>query len=131
MSKSKLKVGDEVEVTVCTYGDSHTPVGRRGVIASRYNAHTWEVSFSAEENWYFQDDGADGEFVKVEKTKKTPKGPQAYKGNGKHEWEVSCSAGRDFSTWRLRVPGGWLYRVGTSATATTFVPVPAAVGYSV
>lgn len=30
---------------------------------------------------------------------------QRYKGNGKHEWEFSA-----LNTYRLRVPGGWLYR---------------------
>jgi hypothetical protein len=62
----------------------------------------------------------------VEKKRKAPHGPQEYKGNGKHEWEqvTGCN-------WRLRVPGGWLYRTHAGADSTTFVPTPAAVGYAV
>jgi hypothetical protein len=76
-------------------------------------------------------------------TRKSPKGAQAYKGNGKHKWEeVTVSdAGH---TYRLRVPGGWLYRTvsydyeasevshqAVTAQSTVFVPVPDAVGYAV
>jgi hypothetical protein len=57
------------------------------------------------------------------KVKKAPKGPQAYKGNGKHAWELVTG---DVS--RLRVPGGWIY---DSGEALAFVPVPQAVGYAV
>jgi hypothetical protein len=56
--------------------------------------------------------------------RKAPKGPQAYKGNGKHEWEPVTSV-----TNRLRVPGGWLYETGDSAPC--FVPVPDVTGYSI
>jgi hypothetical protein len=33
------------------------------------------------------------------------KADQKYKGNGNHEWEFAA-----LNTYRLRVPGGWLYR---------------------
>lgn len=66
----------------------------------------------------------------IEKKRKAPKGPQAYKGNGKHEWEPVTG-----STWRLRVPSGWLYTESNDGVAwlaaATFVPMPQAVGYKV
>jgi hypothetical protein len=51
-----------------------------------------------------------------------PKASQAYKGNGKHKWEkvVDC-------TYRLRVPGGWLYETTDEAggcPSAVFVPSP-------
>ncbi len=78
-------------------------------------------------------------------SKPTPKGAQAYKGNGKHKWElVTADAKGAGHTYRLRVPGGWLYRTVSSfkpfdgetegdiaAQSTVFVPVPNAVGYAV
>lgn len=62
-------------------------------------------------------------------TKRRPHGAQEYKGNGEHEWEKVTG-----ETYRLRVPGGWLYgrkrSYGNSGYGdTTFVPVPNAVGY--
>jgi len=65
------------------------------------------------------------------KTKKAPKGAQAYKGNGKHEWESVA-----YAVERLRVPGGWLYQTYNGdnyevSKAVTFVPVPEVVGYAV
>jgi hypothetical protein len=70
--------------------------------------------------------------TKPAKTKKAPKGPQAYKGNGKHTWE-SVDRTDDIVTTRLRVPGGWLYRVARNefTKSVTFVPVPEVVGYSI
>ena len=59
---------------------------------------------------------------------KTPKGPQAYKGNGKQNWETVTND-LMFSTYRLRVPGGWLYAEG--AGDPVYVPMPDAVGYSI
>lgn len=66
---------------------------------------------------------------------------QAYKGNGKHGWEsvdeqevVDGHVGAQHLTLRLRVPGGWLYRVVNTtgfngalaiADTMTFVPLPA------
>jgi hypothetical protein len=67
-----------------------------------------------------------------ETTKKRPKGAQEYKGNGSHQWEnvTNLYSG---DTWRLRVPGGWLYRFQPNYGNPTmsFVPVPNAVGYAV
>lgn len=59
-----------------------------------------------------------------------PHGVQKYKGNGNHSWEHVID-----STFRLRVPGGWLYKTSTrgdirSGATTVFVPVPNAVGYA-
>jgi len=56
--------------------------------------------------------------------------PQAYRGNGNHEWEVVTSSGNPtwLSTYRLRVPGGWLYCTrdpDSMAVSQTFVPTPA------
>jgi hypothetical protein len=68
--------------------------------------------------------------VEEPKKKKAPKGPQQYKGNGKHAWERVTA-----DTMRLRVPGGWLYGEYSHrlsrVTNSTFVPVPQAVGYAV
>jgi hypothetical protein len=61
-----------------------------------------------------------------------PRGPQEYKGNGKHKWEfVTDCDETDTVTERLRVPGGWLYRDRTEIEtgAGVFVPVPETVGY--
>ena len=66
------------------------------------------------------------------KTLASPHGPQEYKGNGKHALERVSG-----NLFRLRVPGGWLY--GSAyldhrqefAGDTTFVPVPAIVGYKI
>lgn len=63
--------------------------------------------------------------------RKAPKGPQAYKGNGKHVWELVIVGGSEnyfVPTYRLRVPGGWLY---AQDSALTFVPTPAVVGYAI
>ena len=69
--------------------------------------------------------------------KPTPKGAQAYKGNGKHKWEV-VAVDAVTHTQRLRVPGGWLFmtntindEMDTHNTNTVFVPVPEVVGYAV
>jgi hypothetical protein len=56
--------------------------------------------------------------------KKRPNGAQKYLGNGAHDWEDVTN----HLTQRLRVPGGWLYRDGSTMS---FVPVPDAVGYAV
>jgi hypothetical protein len=59
-----------------------------------------------------------------------PKGPQAYKGNGKHDWQEACQGSPgEYRTTRLRVPGGFLYRYGDGAPV--FVPMPEIVGYVV
>lgn len=82
-------------------------------------------------NWNFYGDDARAFSITKEKpvaavVKKAPKGAQAYKGNGKHEWELVSRA-----TFRLRVPGGWLYRDSTDAGTMVFVPVPDVVGYPI
>ena len=62
----------------------------------------------------------------VEKKAKTWKGKQAYKGNGKHTWEI-VNKTNGTKTLRLRVPGGWLYTVDDKQNltiTTTFVPMP-------
>lgn len=86
--------------------------------------------------WVFSADGSDGLIEKV-KSKKSPKGSQAYKGNGKHTFEVVVEhdvngerGGAARGVYRLRVPGGWLYRSHGGHTMT-FVPVPEVVGYKV
>lgn len=70
--------------------------------------------------------------------RKAPKGPQVYRGNGKHSMELVYG-----DLHRLRVPGGWLYfdtyvdkdegKFGSRELcgATTFVPVPEVVGYKI
>lgn len=60
--------------------------------------------------------------------KARPHGPQEYKGNGKHEWENVTPI-----TFRLRVPGGWLYSQENfdGPRTTTFVPMPKVVGYDI
>jgi hypothetical protein len=64
------------------------------------------------------------------------KADQKYKGNGNHEWEFAA-----LNTYRLRVPGGWLYRYeipGDGASrkeapvvSTQFVPMPEVVKHKV
>lgn len=63
---------------------------------------------------------------------------QAYLGNGFHSWEVVVDSAERNSihyvaqqprTMRLRVPGGYLYRVFGSGT--TFVPMPSVVKHKV
>jgi hypothetical protein len=51
---------------------------------------------------------------------------QKYKGHGEHAWETDRTSG----TQRLRVPGGWLYRMNYAAMAT-FVPMPDVVKHKV
>ena len=71
--------------------------------------------------------------------KARPRGAQEYKGNGNHKWEeVSVDAKGAGHTYRLRVPGGWLYRTVstddrgyTDAQSSCFVPMPDTVGYAV
>ncbi len=58
--------------------------------------------------------------------KASPHGAQEYKGNGKHSWEMVVD-----NTYRLRVPGGWLYAEDTSASSTVFVPLAECIGYSI
>jgi hypothetical protein len=85
-------------------------------------------------------------FDKPAKTRSAPKGKQEYKGNGKHKWElVSADPKGAGHTYRLRVPGGWLYRTVSTypgegfgpgdgdpiSVAQSFVPVPDVVGYAV
>lgn len=72
--------------------------------------------------------------AKVGPLKKSPNGPQAYKGNGKHDWETVVEGDEDddvVSILRLRVPGGWLYSSDDDACPMTFVPTPAVVGYAI
>lgn len=57
---------------------------------------------------------------------------QAYKGNGKHTWEMVTGRDRTLhvaSTTRLRVPGGWLYK--PYGSASVFVPMPEVVKHKV
>lgn len=71
-----------------------------------------------------------------------PHGAQEYRGNGSHKWEeVTVDPRGAGHTYRLRVPGGWLYRTVATfpdlgapnddvvAPSTVFVPLPAMVGY--
>ena len=58
-----------------------------------------------------------------------PKGEQEYKGSGNHDWE-DIGDNSHVVVRRLRVPGGWLYRVGYTSS-TTFVPMPEVVGYKI
>lgn len=54
---------------------------------------------------------------------------QTYRGNRHHEWE-SVATG----TFRLRVPGGWLYRFeqyGPNIPTLAFVPMPEVVKHAV
>lgn len=137
----KLKVGDRVTVTGEQDGeifDNHT-----GVLVADFHYPVYvEFDKFKYSKWGF--DRAEvrnfnitviPEAPKVETTvlppkKKTPKGAQVYKGNGKHTWEKSTD-----NTYRLRVPGGWLYGTKTDfgivVRGMTFVPVPTAVGYAV
>lgn len=59
---------------------------------------------------------------------------QAYLGNGKHQWEAVVPAQQMEEhirpTWRLRVPGGWLYKVGTYEPPV-FVKMPEVVKHKV
>jgi hypothetical protein len=78
---------------------------------------------------FFVEDVADYNIIpqKPKADKKRPRGPQEYRGNGKHEWEDVTDGTR-----RLRVPGGWLYvydESGVSAPTMGFVPTPEVVGY--
>jgi Neuraminidase (sialidase) len=138
MKYSEFPVGAEVVVTAVTYGGQDVEVGKKGVVVKSDQDGRALVKFSDcsewgyANTWYFDDDGIDGSIelvakskVAVEKKKKAPKGPQAYKGNGKHSWETVVE-----NVQRLRVPGGWLYRDDRNM-ATVFVPVPQAVGYAV
>ena len=59
------------------------------------------------------------------KSRKAPRGAQAYRGNGEHAWEQVTD-----DCQRLRVPGGWLYS-DESHMSLAFVPVPSVVGYAV
>lgn len=61
---------------------------------------------------------------------------QEYNGNGNHKWEPVVTT-YTTGTFRLRVPGGWLYRsavdIGrdTVLATETFVPMPAVVKHAV
>jgi hypothetical protein len=52
-------------------------------------------------------------------TDKAQHAPQEYLGNGNHKWERAVG-----DTFRLRVPGGWLYRAefNERAIGLAFVP---------
>lgn len=65
---------------------------------------------------------------------------QEYRGNGNHEWEhAQNDAPEDHLSSlvnRLRVPGGWLYRVYSSVgpkheISIVFVPMPEVVKHKV
>lgn len=53
-------------------------------------------------------------------SKKKP--DQKYRGNGNHEWEPAA-----LNTYRLRVPGGWLYRYEVPGT-NIYSPGPVMAG---
>jgi hypothetical protein len=92
------------------------------------------VQFDESRKQHCETNSYEHEDLELVKDKKTPKGPQAYKGNGKHEWEcVVLDDVLKFGTYRLRVPGGWLYGTGDNYrfSNVTFVPVPEVVGYSI
>jgi hypothetical protein len=131
----KFKVGDRVRVITKKYGEDQ--YGDVGVVEELRGEPCLPVSVRFDElrkqncatNSYEHED-----LEAFPVKKKTPKGPQAYKGNEKHEWEVvACDDILEFGTYRLRVPGGWLYGTSTvdGMDTVTFVPLPEAVGYAV
>lgn len=145
----KLNAGDRVVVTGIQ--DETKFAGEAGLIISKeHDTNIVHVLFDKwnaghginDRQWNFEEQQARNFTIKVQHAapvkptvvKKWPHGAQEYKGNGKHKWEpVERDGIADTTTVRLRVPGGWLYRVtcGTYTKAMTFVPVPQAVGYAV
>lgn len=128
----KYKVGDKLRVI--------TPMEARydqvGVFV-REDDDSWPVvvAFEGGDRDYFTYDmvqkvRADASKPNPARGRRAPKGPQAYKGNGNHKWEL-VAAGDDgtqpSSIYRLRVPGGWLY--GKRIGSLTFVAMPEIVGY--
>jgi hypothetical protein len=60
---------------------------------------------------------------------------QDYKGNGAHKWEKVWANEASF-TYRLRVPGGWIYRFALKRPeryhqSMVFVPMPEVVKHKV
>jgi hypothetical protein len=128
---SKFKVGDRVRVVDAGNNDADCLDGMEGVVVKDgcVEFEGWTEGHSGPYHdcrtscWYVQDE----DLVKIKKTKKKrPHGKQEYKGNGKHTWEEVTDD--PVSTYRLRVPGGWLY---TADGNVAFVPVPTVVGYEV
>jgi hypothetical protein len=131
----KFKVGDKVVVVVGGESTTGWTFGKTGTVVRVDDDAMALVRFKkvdalerghgpGNREWFLDEDEL---VLAPPKDRKAPKGPQAYKGNGKHEWEYVT-----YSTERLRVPGGWLYRFASaSGSDISFVPVPEAVGYAV
>jgi hypothetical protein len=134
---SELKVGDRVKMLA-------TPKGKEGVVIAinemqeeaTIQIEGWVGGHSAygpeksqDKLWVWDNDVELIPPTPVKAKKKTPKGQQAYKGNGKHKWELVVVEDEGSNVHRLRVPGGWLYR--DNWNGLVFVPVPEAVGYVV
>jgi hypothetical protein len=138
----KFEVGDKVRVVKPECGKRRDAVG----IVVEVDACSVGVEFKG---WRDGHDGpwTDGrkscwnfyepqeQLVLIRAAKKVDPKPvkpsQAYLGNGKHKWE-DVVAGTDFGdipyVKRLRVPGGWLYKV---RSATVLVPMPEVVKHKV
>lgn len=133
------KVGDRVRIKEA-YGPIHA--GATATLTEAFATSTpylrvqWDDSSLGYANGGYR--STRFEKIKPEKPKAAPKPKkpsQAYKGNGKHTWEIvnherNSIVARDPGTvWRLRVPGGWLY--GKRIGASVFVPMPAVVNHKV
>jgi hypothetical protein len=138
---SKFREGDQI-ISRGPFGSGLKGTVVRTPDTSRYGdyvvefpdetaGHDGDMGDDAKNRWYMLP-----EYMEAVPTKrKTPKGKQAYKGNGKHHWEYVTSTqvfeGEEVEgrpTWRLRVPGGWLYRYSLGGHST-FVPLTDASGY--
>jgi hypothetical protein len=114
MKASELKVGDTVKLP--GWGHDGYPVSKIAgtTVYVDYKGH--DYGYTGRSDWVVTKPAKPAK-------KTTPKGAQAYKGNGKHSWERVNT-----DTERLRVPGGWIY---TRFGNPVFVPVPEVVGYAV
>lgn len=126
----KRRVNGNLQIAVAGFRDSFElqPVQARELVA----AINSEMGFTG----YSPAEGV----VPVTVNRRRPNGPQAYKGNGKHKWELVTEDPKGAGhTYRLRVPGGFLYRTVSVdqlvdepvAQSTVFVPLPEVVGYAV
>lgn len=148
-AKKAFKVGDRVKSFGSVGPDDHG--GYEGVVLTIKDG-TVEVAFDGwkdgHSGWankagvdncffFFADSTSklDGLSVLKLLPLKKPKAPhvsQEYKGNGKHTWELVAETDAlcgPYKTYRLRVPGGWLY--SPSSQATVFVPMPNVVKHAV
>lgn len=133
--KMRFKVGQKVTVT---NGDIVVPTGSVGVVTNDSGEGTF-YPYTVKADDISQVSHFDAEDLKAfRKERKAPNGPQVYKGNGAHEWELVTLHNMLGRTYRLRVPGGWLYRYVDLSNGTTpitrameLVPAPEAIGYKV